>query len=253
MPTGHTTKTTSKAGSGHQGDNREALIKEFAPTIRYLASRLAIRLPSYLSAEDLFSVGVIGLMDALARYDPSREAKFKTYAEYRIRGAMLDEIRAMDWIPRSVRDRITTLQRTCEGLQKRLGRPATEDEIGAALGLSGEELTEFLVRSQGAILLSLDDLEANDLTPRQLLKCLADPGAEDPLANLVSEDKRKTLALAIEGLPAKERLVLTLYYYEELTMKEIGKVLSVTESRVSQLHSQALIRMKGTLNPEDIG
>src|SRR5205823_13202935 len=151
---------TAKTPAARQAyeDGREALIKEFAPTIKYLASRLAVRLPSYLDAEDLFSVGLIGILNAFDRYDPTREAKFKTYAEYRIRGAMLDEIRSMDWIPRSVRDRITLLQRTCDGLQKRLSRPPTEEEIGEAMGLNQEELADFLVRSQGDFDLSLDGL-----------------------------------------------------------------------------------------------
>jgi RNA polymerase sigma factor for flagellar operon FliA len=248
MIIGNTAKTSASRRAYEE--RREALIKEFAPTIKYLASRLAVRLPSYLDAEDLFSVGLIGLLNAFDRYDPTREAKFKTYAEYRIRGAMLDEIRSMDWIPRSVRDRISLLQRTCDGLQKRLGRPPSEEEIGEAMGLSQEELSDFLVRSQGAFILSLDDLDSHEPEPRMLMQCMADPSARDPLAELVSEDKRKQLATAIETLPQKERLVLTLYYYEELTMKEIGKVLSVTESRVSQLHSQALIRLKGSLKVE---
>ena len=248
MIVGNTAK--SQAARREYEDRREALIKEFAPTIKYLASRLAIRLPSYLDAEDLFSVGLMGLLNAFDRYDPTREAKFKTYAEYRIRGAMLDEIRSMDWIPRSVRDRITLLQRTCDGLQKQHGRPPTEEEIAQAMGLNQAELTDFVVRSQGAFVLSLDDLESKEPEPRTLLRFMADPTARDPLVELVDESKRKQLAGAIEGLPHKERMVLTLYYYEELTMKEIGKVLSVTESRVSQLHSQALIRLKGSLKIE---
>ena len=248
MIAGHIAKSPS-ARRAYE-DRREALIKEFTSTIKYLASRLSVRLPSYLDAEDLFSVGLIGLLNAFERYDPTREAKFKTYAEYRIRGAMLDEIRSMDWIPRSVRDRITLLQRTCEGLQRKLGRPPTEEEIGEKMQLSQEELSDFMTRSQGAFVLSLDDLESQEPEPRRLLQCLADQSARDPLAELVGEAKRKQLAAAIEGLPQKERLVLTLYYYEELTMKEIGKTLSVTESRVSQLHSQALLRLKSSLKIE---
>jgi len=245
MIVGNTAK--SPAARRAYEDRREALIKEFAPTIKYLASRLAVRLPSYLDAEDLFSVGLIGLLNAFDRYDPTREAKFKTYAEYRIRGAMLDEIRSMDWIPRSVRDRITLLQRTCDGLQKRHGRPPTEEEIGEAMGLNQEELCDFLVRSQGAFVLSLDDLASQEPEPRILLQCMADPKAADPLAELVSESKRKQLAGAIEGLPNKERMVLTLYYYEELTMKEIGATLDLSESRVSQMHSSIVARLQGQL------
>lgn len=247
MPLEHVTEWNTAVAAEEQ--RREALIKEFAPTIKYLASRLASRLPSHLSAEDLISVGLIGLLNAFERYDPGRETKFKTYAEYRIRGAMLDEIRSMDWVPRSVRDRITMLQRTCEDLQKRKGRPPTEEEIADVLGLSADEYNDFLVRSQGAVVLSLDDMDGQDMEPKTLMQCLADPHATDPLASLVNDDTRRALGAAIEALPEKERLVVTLYYYEELTMKEIGKVLSVTESRVSQLHSQAVIRLKAALQP----
>jgi RNA polymerase sigma factor FliA len=252
LQTARTHSSTPARSSAHE-DRQEALVKEFAPTIKYLASRLAVRLPSYLDAEDLYSVGLIGLLNAFERYDPTREAKFKTYAEYRIRGAMLDEIRSMDWIPRSVRDRISFLSRTCDALQKKFGRPPSEEEIAAAMGMNQEELNDFMARSQGAFMLSLEDLDSQEPEPRMLMQCMADPGARDPLADLVSEGKRKTLAAAIEVLPQKERMVLTLYYYEELTMKEIGKVLQVTESRVSQLHSQALLRLKTALQPDVMG
>jgi len=247
------TQCVLQSAAIESGDDtkREATIKEFAPVIKCLASRLAARLPSYLDAQDLISVGVIGLLSALDRYDATREAKFKTYAEYRIRGAMLDEIRSMNWIPRSVRDRMTTLQRTCEQLQKRFGRPPCEEEISAALGLSLEAYNEFLVRSQGAVTLSLEDLGNQDMDPKSLMQCLADPDAADPLAALVREDQRRLLGTGIERLPDKERVVVTLYYYEELSMKEIGKVLSETESRVSQLHSQALLRLKTALAGTD--
>lgn len=249
MPLDHAIERNKAAAMEEQ--RREALIKEFAPTIKYLASRLATRLPSHLNAEDLISVGLIGLLSAFERYDPNRETKFKTYAEYRIRGAMLDEIRSMDWVPRSVRDRITTLQRTCEDLQKRKGGPPTDVEIAAALGLSTDEYNDFLVRSQGAIVLSLDDVGGQAMEPKALAQRLADPGATDPLVSLVKADRRRIMGEAIDALPEKERLVVTLYYYEELTMKEIGKVLSVTESRVSQLHSQAVIRLKAALAGTD--
>ena len=139
--------------------HREQMIKEFAHVVKAMAYRLAYRLPAYMDADDLVSVGIIGLMDAMDKYDPSREAKFKTYAEFRIRGAMLDEIRTMDWIPRSVHERVSLLQRTHAKLLNRLGRPPTDEEVAAEMKLSPAELEEFLVRSQGAVLVSLDDLD----------------------------------------------------------------------------------------------
>lgn len=224
--------------------SREHIIREFAHVIRAIAHRLAFRLPAYLDAEDLISVGVIGLMDAMEKYDPSREAKFKTYAEFRIRGAMLDEIRSMDWIPRSVHERIGQLQRTQTELMTRLGRPATDEEVAAALKMSVSELDDFLSKSRGAVLISLDDLGIQEPDGNKILKMLADRQHPDPLSMIVNERERESLGKAIQRLPEKERMVLTLYYYEELTMKEIGKILKVTESRVCQIHTKAVMHLK---------
>lgn len=227
--------------------SREQIIREFAHVIRAIAHRLAFRLPAYLDAEDLISVGVIGLMDAMEKYDPSREAKFKTYAEFRIRGAMLDEIRSMDWIPRSVHERIAQLQRTQTELMTRLGRPATDEEVAAALKMSVSELDDFLSKSRGAVLISLDDLGIQEPDGNKILKMLADRQHPDPLSVIVNERERESLGRAIQQLPEKERMVLTLYYYEELTMKEIGKILKVTESRVCQIHTKAVMHLKVTM------
>ncbi len=227
--------------------SREQIIREFAHVIRAIAHRLAFRLPAYLDAEDLISVGVIGLMDAMEKYDPSREAKFKTYAEFRIRGAMLDEIRSMDWIPRSVHERIAQLQRTQTELMTRLGRPATDEEVAAALKMSVSELDDFLSKSRGAVLISLDDLGIQEPDGNKILKMLADRQHPDPLSMIVNERERESLGRAIQQLPEKERMVLTLYYYEELTMKEIGKILKVTESRVCQIHTKAVMHLKVTM------
>jgi RNA polymerase sigma factor FliA len=226
---------------------REQLIKEFAHVIRVMAHRLAFRLPAYLDAEDLISVGTIGLMDAMDKYDPTREAKFKTYAEFRIRGAMLDEIRSMDWIPRSVHERITLLQKTHVGLMSRLGRPPEDAEVAAELNMSQDELDDFMTRAKGAVMVSIDDLGLQEPDGHKVVKMLADTQNPDPLATLVNERERELIGGAIQGLPEKERLVLTLYYYEELTMKEIGDLLKVTESRVCQIHTKAMIRLKAQL------
>ena len=234
---------TDSASDSH----REQIIKEFAHVVKAMAYRLTYRLPAYMDADDLVSVGIIGLMDAMDKYDPSREAKFKTYAEFRIRGAMLDEIRTMDWIPRSVHERVSLLQRTHAKLLNRLGRPPTDEEIAAEMKLSPAELDEFLVRSQGAVLVSLDDFNLHEPDGPKILDMLADRQHPDPLTTILNDQERERVADAIQQLPEKERLVLTLYYYEELTMKEIGLILKVTESRVCQIHTKAVLHLKGKL------
>jgi len=232
-------------------DEQERIIREFAPVVKAIAHRLAFRLPAHLDADDLISVGIMGLMDAMKKYDPSREAKFKTYAEFRIRGAMLDEMRSMDWIPRSVHERLSTLEKANAELLSRLGRPPTEEELAAELKLTSSELAEFLTRAQGAVLVSLEDLGVQETDGRKILRMLVDTEHPDPLAMVVTENRREILAKAIDALPKKERLVLTLYYCEELTMKEIGRILNVTESRVCQLHTKAILTLKATLRDLD--
>ncbi|MEK7336884.1 MAG: FliA/WhiG family RNA polymerase sigma factor [Nitrospirota bacterium] len=230
--------------------HREQLIKEFAHVIRAMAHRLAFRLPAYLDAEDLISVGTIGLMDAMEKYDPNREAKFKTYAEFRIRGAMLDEIRSMDWIPRSVHERIGLLQKTHIVLLNRLGRPPLDEEVASELKMPLDELDDFISRARGAVMISIDDLGLQEPDGHKVVKMLADTHHPDPLSTLVNEREREAIGEAIQGLPEKERLVLTLYYYEELTMKEIGELLKVTESRVCQIHTKAILRLKAFLHAD---
>ncbi len=243
-------ETKASKAAARLNAERERVIREFAPVIRAMAHRLAFRLPAHLDAEDLVSVGVIGLMDAMSKYDPTREAKFKTYAEFRIRGAMLDEIRSMDWIPRSVHERIGLLQKTHTDLLKKHGRPPTDEEVAAALNMSIEELDNFISRSQGAVLLSIQDLSAQEMDGHRVLRMLIDTQHPDPLSTVVADNVREVLGKAIEQLPEKERLVLTLYYYEELTMKEIGSVLKVTESRVCQIHAKAILHLKAKVQSQ---
>ncbi|WP_342347136.1 FliA/WhiG family RNA polymerase sigma factor [uncultured Nitrospira sp.] len=227
---------------------REALVQEFLSVIKYMAMRMAMRASSGLNVEDLMSAGMVGLLDALTKFDPSREIKFRTYAEFRIRGAMLDEIRAMDWVPRSLRERIGKIQHAANEWTKRKGRPPTEEELAESLGMQPQEVDETLLQAKGAVVLSLDDLGSNDEDSHPILDALADRDQPSPLETLVSEDARQALVDAIERLPERQRLVLTLYYFEELTMKEIGVVLHVTESRICQLHAQAMIRLKALLH-----
>jgi RNA polymerase sigma factor for flagellar operon FliA len=225
----------------------DKVISEFAPVIRYMAQRLAFRLPPSLDVNDLVHAGVIGLMDAIGKYDPSREVQFKTYAEFRIRGAMLDEIRSLDWIPRSVREKIGQFQKAFEALGKRLGRAPSEEEVAKELHMGVEQFDAFFPQARAAALLSLEDLGLKDGDDRLLIESLVDSRAENPLLSLLSQETREKLVQAIDGLPTKERQVVGLYYQEELTMKEIGRVLKVTESRVCQLHAQAILRLKGKL------
>ena len=234
-----------------QGGNpeqcRESLIKEFTPMIKYHASRLAARVPANLDAEDLFSVGAMALVDALDRYDPGRDTKLKTYTEHRIRGAMLDEIRSMDWIPRSVRDRMATLKKATRTVEQRLGRSAMQSEIGAALGLLPDGMAGFLAKAQPPSIFSLDEVYSDDGDRKQVFEPTLKSTWPNQLEVMIGEDKRRLLARSIEELPEKERLSLRLYYYENLTMKEIGNRLLVSESRVSQLRRQAVIHLKALL------
>jgi len=227
---------------------REKMIQDFLPVIKYMAMRMAMRISSGLNVEDLMSAGMVGLLDALTKFDPSREIKFRTYAEFRIRGAMLDEIRAMDWVPRSLRERIGKIQHAANEWTKRRGRPPSEAELAESLGMETQEVDATLLQAKGAVILSLDDMGSNDDESHPILDVLADRDQPSPLDSLVTEDARHALVDAIERLPERQRLVLTLYYFEELTMKEIGVILHVTESRICQLHAQSMIKLKALLH-----
>lgn len=228
---------------------REALILEHAPMIRYVAGRIAMRLPAHVSLDDLMSAGVMGLIDAVDKFDPKQKVKFKTYAEFRIRGAILDELRAMDWVPRSVRRKSTKLEAVYTKLQNKLGRPASDEEVAQELGIGIEELMTLLDQVKGVSLLSVDDPDSplSQLDSEQIVEALGRTEHEDPLALLGLAELQKQVAEAIIGLPDKEKLVVSLYYYDELTMREIGEVLGYTESRISQMHTKAILRLRARL------
>lgn len=238
----------------HQARNdpavREAIILEHTPLIRYVAGRIAMRLPAHVVLDDLWSAGVLGLIDAVDKFDPGKKVLFKTYAEFRIRGAILDELRSMDWVPRSVRRKSSSLEGVYNKLQHQLGRPAEDEEVAAELGVELDEFYRLLDEVRGVNLLSLDDQESplSKLDSETVLKALGKEGeGEDPLVLLGLAELRHQVARAIEGLPDKEKLVVSLYYYDELTMREIGEVLGYTESRISQMHTKAILRLRARL------
>jgi RNA polymerase sigma factor for flagellar operon FliA len=231
---------------------RDQLILDYAPLIRFVAQRIAARLPSNIEIDDLISAGVIGLIDAIEKYDPGRDNKFKTYAEFRIRGAILDELRSQDWVPRSVRDKAKKIERTYASLEQKLGRTVSDVEVSSEMGLEINDYYEMVARVKSVSLLSLDDLTAS--SPQNDTKALIDTienlGAKNPFAVLKNKKIKSLLMSTIDNLPEKQRLVLSLYYYEELNLKEIGRILEVTESRVSQLHTQAIEKLRTRLKSE---
>jgi RNA polymerase sigma factor for flagellar operon FliA len=228
---------------------KEPLILEYASTIKYIAQRIAARLPPHISVDDLMNSGVIGLMDAIEKFDSSRDNTFKTYAEFRIRGAMLDELRGLDWVPRSVRQKETALERAYEELERRLGRSATDEEMAEKLGIHLQEFYEWLNQVKGVSLLSLETLgmRATDGEAINLLEILPSDNTKNPSQIFQNHRLKVMVAQAIDDLSCQEKIVVSLYYYEELTMKEIGKVLEITESRVSQIHTKAILHLRTKL------
>ena len=230
-------------------ENREEVIKRYSPMIKYVANRIAMRLPPHIEVDDLISVGVLGLMDAISKYDSTRGAKFKTYAEFRVRGAILDELRSLDWVPRSIRQKASQVDKVVQELQAKLSRSPEDEEVAKEMGLSLDQFHDTLNETRSMPVFSLEDLGlAKDSGEQQsLLDCLAGKADADPQTQIRLVELKEIIAKAIEGLPEKERLMVSLYYYEELTMKEIGAVLEITESRVSQIHSKAVYRLRTKL------
>lgn len=230
-------------------DQKDRIIVEYAPLIKFIAQKIAVRLPSNIELDDLISSGVIGLMDAIDKYDPSRDNKFKTYAEFRIRGAILDELRAQDWVPRSVRDKAKMLDRTVLRLESALGRSPTEDEICESLSITVEEYHDLINQVRPVSMLSIDEASTfSNVDKKSILNLLEATAISSPFHQLNLKTVRDVITDSIKELPEKQRLVLSLYYYEDLNLKEIGVILNVTESRVSQLHAQAVSRLRAKLN-----
>jgi RNA polymerase sigma factor for flagellar operon FliA len=230
---------------------RDRLIVTYAPLVKYVAGRVGSGLPAHVDDGDLVQYGLLGLISAIERYDPERDVKFETYAIARIKGAIIDELRAMDWVPRSVRSRAREIERTIAELERRLMRAPTDEEIAARLGITEEELAESLTEISRSSIAALDELwtvQGGGGDQIALIDTIEDTDAPDPQHSLSQTEMREAVGEAIARLPEREKLVVTLYYYEELTLREIGEVLGVTESRVSQLHTKAILRLKARLS-----
>lgn len=225
--------------------NRDELIVAHLPLVKFLVGKISAQLPPHIDREDLMSAAVIGLITAAERFDPARGVQFKTFVEQRIRGTIMDELRSQDWLTRSLREKFKKLEREFSVLEQRLGRNPTSEEVAEAMGIGLEDYFQLLEEVHFLSVVSLDDSwEDEEGSPFGLLDVLEDERVLNPQNHMMARQMVDGLSDAIEGLPEKERIVVTLYYYEELNLKEIGAVLSLTESRICQLHSQAIMRLR---------
>ena len=241
-------------GSGDQAA-RERLVVAYSPLVKYVAGRMASGLPAHVEEADLISYGLVGLINAIERFELEREIKFETYAITRIKGSIIDELRSLDWVPRSVRAKARQIERANAKLEHELQRAPTDEEMARALEMSLEEFQDALLQISNSTVAALDELwTVSDSTGDQvsLLDTLTDESAPDPAAAMDQTELKDRVADAIARLPEREKLVVALYYYENLTLREIGEVLGVTESRVSQLHTKAVLRLKSRLQGDPL-
>jgi RNA polymerase sigma factor FliA len=236
----------SAATEGGTASERDQLLMEHLPTVRYLARRIHERLPQHVDLDDLISAGVVGLIDAFSKFDHGKKVQFKSYAQFRIRGAILDSLRTLDWSPRELRRKGRAVEEAIRSVTQRVGRAPSEQEIAGELELSLTEYQQLLGDLKGLEIGSLHMERSEDSGDEELAYIPGSP-EEDPLFRCLKGEMKQRLADAIDELPEKERMVLTLYYYEELTMKEIGLTLGVVESRISQIHSSAVLRLRAAL------
>jgi RNA polymerase sigma factor for flagellar operon FliA len=234
-------------GASAKDIRRDEMLKRYAPLVKYVVDRIASGLPKSIEKDDLMNTAIIGLYDALEKYDASRGTKFETYAIWRIKGAVLDELRSMDWVSRTTRRKARNLERVCSSLDQKMGRAATEVEIAREMGITVPELLRIMEEVRGTVVLSLDQAvtvdEDHDLNG--LADMIEDEESLDALSLIEEEENKELLLTAINRLTEQERLVVALYYYEEMTLKEIGETLRISESRVSQIHTKAILRLRG--------
>jgi len=232
------------------GDDRarDGLILHYSPLVKFVAGRVGVGLPRNVEQSDLISYGMFGLIDAIDKFDPARGIKFETYAVNRIKGSILDELRALDWVPRSVRARAREIQRSLAELEHRLQRSASDEELAAHMDLRVEQLQDQLGEIAGLGFVALDELiEPGERGSAAVGDLVADPRAPDPGGSFEAQETRYFLTDAINRLPERERLVITLYYYEGLTLAEIGDVLGVTESRICQIHTKSVLSLRNRM------
>jgi RNA polymerase sigma factor for flagellar operon FliA len=233
---------------GGTADARERLILHYSPLVKFVAGRVAAGLPQNIEQADLVSYGIFGLIDAIDKFDPGRGFKFETYAISRIKGAIIDELRSIDWVPRSVRSKARSIERAYSKLENELLRTPEENEVAAELGVTEGELAQTLSQISFVGLVALDELlSANDRGGNTTVGDTIADKVNDPVAAFEVDEMKHVLADAINRMPDRERLVLTLYYYEGLTLAEIGEVLGVTESRVCQIHTKAILQLRSRL------
>jgi len=228
---------------------RESFIKQYAPLVKYVAGKVAVGMPNNVEFDDLVGYGVFGLIDAIDKYDPDKNVKFKTYAVTRIRGAIFDELRLIDFVPRSVRQKTREIETTISSLEAQLGRTASDQEIASAMGMDEGEYMKTIQKISGTSIISLNDLwySGDDNDKVSIGDSIESPSSLNPDVMVVNDEIRRVIVEAINELPDKEKKILVLYYYEDLTLKDIGRVLQVTESRVSQLHTKAVLHLRSKL------
>jgi RNA polymerase sigma factor FliA len=226
--------------------DRTEAVRRYAPLVKHVVDRIAVGLPKVVDMDDLMNAAIIGLLDALDKYDESKGTKFETYAVWRIRGAVLDELRTLDWASRSLRRKARAIEKMQKELVQKLGRPATDMEVAEAMGMDPHDLYRVMEDVKGTVFYSLDQTGAEDErgSVTGLMESIEDTNAPDPLADLETSEMKEQLLHAINRLPEQERLVMAFYYYEEITLKEIGETLRISESRASQVHSRALQRLR---------
>ena len=223
---------------------RQELILKYAPLVKFIAERMAIRMPPTISKEELISTGIVGLIDALDKFNSEIGVKFQTYAEHRIKGAILDELRKMDWIPRSIRKDVHKIEAAITAVKCKLGREPEDYEIAQEMDVDIDSYYKMLGRARGISLFSLDETMPDGSAPKFTKQASNTPS---PFEELKIKEMKKTISRTLASLSEKEQLVISLYYYDELTLKEIAKILNLTESRISQIHSKAIIRLRGKL------
>lgn len=235
--------------TGKDKSIRDYFVRQYAPLVRYVAGKVAVGMPGSVEFDDLVGYGVFGLFDAIEKFDPTKHVKFKTYAVTRIRGAIFDELRSNDWVPRSVRQKARELEDTVRQLESLLGRSATDQEIAQEMNLPLKDFQDLLMKVSSTSIMSLNDLwqSSDDSDNVSIVESVESPASLNPDVIVERNEIKRVMLEALQELPEKEQRVLALYYYEELTLREIGEVLEVTESRISQLHTKAIIRLRAKL------